>query len=106
MKQICPQSHSVKNFFIIDKMASKPAFGLRVIVWRPLPSPFNDRAFFGHKSPAARARELFKPATDSASLLVDIKNKFFLFLVSCLLGGTSQVGVFLLFFGHLYLAPN
>jgi len=31
--------------------------------------------FFGHKSPAARARQLFKPSTDSASLLVDIEKK-------------------------------
>ena len=37
------------------------------------------RPFFGHKSPAARARELFKPSTDSASLLVDIKKKIFRF---------------------------
>jgi len=35
--------------------------------------------FFGHKSPAARARELFKPSTDSASLLVDIEKKVFRF---------------------------
>jgi len=41
--------------------------------------PFNARAghcsgwhFFGHKSPAARARELFKPSTNSAGLLVSI----------------------------------
>jgi len=59
---------------------------------------------FGHKTPAAKARELFKPSTDSASLLVDIENKILLFLVWRLLGGTSQVH----FFGHLYLAlgPN
>jgi len=39
-----------------------------------------DRPFFGHKSPVARARELFKPSTDSASLLVDIeKKRFFVF---------------------------
>jgi len=37
------------------------------------------RPFFGHKSPAARARQLFKPAVDSASLLVDIKKKIFRF---------------------------
>jgi len=37
------------------------------------------RPFFGHKSPAARAKELFKPSTDSASLVVDIKKKFFVF---------------------------
>jgi len=34
------------------------------------------RPFFGHKSPAARAKELFKPSTDSASLVVDIKKSF------------------------------
>ena len=35
--------------------------------------------FFGHKLPAAR--ELFKPFTDSASLLVDIEKKHFSFSV-------------------------
>jgi len=35
------------------------------------------------------ARELFKPFADSASLLVDIEKKIFLFLVWHLLGGTS-----------------
>jgi len=51
-----------------------------------LKGPFDDRArqhigtpFFGHKSPAARARKLFKPSTDSASLLVDIGKKVFRF---------------------------
>jgi len=50
--------------------------------------PFNDRSsqhigapFFGHKSPATRARELFKPSTDSASLGVKIEKKFFSFWV-------------------------
>jgi len=45
--------------------------------------PFNARAghhrgrhFFGHNSPAAIARELFKPSTDSASLLVATKKIF------------------------------
>jgi len=49
-------------------------------------NPFNDCAsqhigapFFGHKLPAARARELFKPSTDSASLGVKIKKKIFRF---------------------------
>ena len=38
------------------------------------------RPFLGHKLPAARARELFKPFMDSVSLLVDIeKKKFFVF---------------------------
>jgi len=73
--------------------------------------PFNDRVrqhigtpFFGHKLPAARARELFKPSTDSAYLLVDIEKKYFSFWVWVFLGGTSQVGVFLCYFGHLCLA--
>jgi len=35
--------------------------------------------FFGHKLLAARARELFKPSTDSPSLLVDIEKNFFCF---------------------------
>jgi len=35
------------------------------------------RPFFGQKSPAAR--ELFKPSTNSASLLVEIKKKRFSF---------------------------
>jgi len=34
------------------------------------------RPFFGQKLPAARARELFKPSMDSASLLVEIENFF------------------------------
>jgi len=37
--------------------------------------------FFGHKSPAARARELFKLSTDSASLGVKIEKKIFSFWV-------------------------
>jgi len=35
--------------------------------------------FFGHKSPTAIARELFKPSTDSASLLADIEKNVFRF---------------------------
>ena len=35
--------------------------------------------FFGQKLPATRARELFKPSTDSASLLVEIENNVFRF---------------------------
>jgi len=33
-------------------------------------SHYDGRYFFGYNSPAARARELFKPSTDSGSLLV------------------------------------
>jgi len=46
--------------------------------------------FFGHNSPAAR--ELFKPSTDSASLLVKMEEKRFLFLVGGLLGGPTTSG--------------
>jgi len=60
--------------------------------------------FFGHKSTAARARELFKPFADSASLLVDIEKIFVFVLGLNFLGGTSQVGVLLCYFGHLCLA--
>ena len=42
----------------------------------------------------ARARELFKPSTDSASLVVEIEKKFFVF-GGGVSGGTPQVGVFL-----------
>jgi len=35
------------------------------------------RGFFGYNSPAAIARELFKPSTDAASILGSIKKKFF-----------------------------
>jgi len=38
--------------------------------------------------------ELFKPSTDSASLLVDIEKKSFSFSVGGSLGGPPQVGVF------------
>jgi len=49
----------------------------------PAQLPFNvrpghcsDRYSFGHSSPAAIARELFKPSTDSARLLVSTKKSF------------------------------
>jgi len=48
--------------------------------------------FFGHNSPAAR--ELFKPSTDSASLLVKMEEKRFLFLVGVYWGDPPQVEVF------------
>jgi len=46
-------------------------------------------------SPGDWARELFKPSTDSASLVVEIENKNFLFSVGGFQGGAPQVGVFL-----------
>ena len=51
-------------------------------------------ALFGHKSPVARARELFKPSTDSASLLVDIEKKFFRFEFEVFWGKRHKYGCF------------
>ena len=50
----------------------------------------------GHSSPAAIARELFKPSTDAASLLVSIKKNFW-FGFGVLLGWLHKAGVFLNF---------
>ena len=44
-----------------------------------------------HNAPANSARELFTSSTDSASLLVSIKKKYFIW-VRCFLWGTSQSG--------------
>jgi len=54
-----------------------------------------------YNSPADWARELFKPSTDSASLLVEIVKFFFSFWVWGSLVGTSQVRVLLRFFGRI-----
>jgi len=35
-------------------------------------SHYSNRPIFGHNSPAAITRELFKPSTDATSLLVSI----------------------------------
>jgi len=53
--------------------------------------------------PGDWARELFKPSTDSASLKLLTKKKFFVLDLG-FLGMTSQVGVYWEFFGQLYLA--
>ena len=82
--------------------------GLTVSSWDTLIN-LNDRTrqhigapFFGHKSPAARARELFKPSTDSASLLVVIeKKKFFVLGLSFSGGNVTSRGVFAFFWPHL-----
>jgi len=39
---------------------------------------YSSRNFFGHNSPAAVARELFKPSTNPARLLVLINSFFYL----------------------------
>jgi len=46
-----------------------------------------------YNSPADWARKLFKPSTDSASLLVEIERKMFRFGFMVLRRRTSQVGV-------------
>ena len=61
--------------------------------FNPLTTVFG-RPFFGHKSPAARARELFKPFTDSASLLVDIEKKRFSFSVGVFWRWCHNEGMF------------
>ena len=53
--------------------------------------------FFGHKSPAARARELFKPSTDSASLVVKVEKKFFVLGFRFSGGNVISRGVSVLF---------
>jgi len=59
------------------------------------------RPFFDHKSPAARARELFKPSTDSASVLVDIEKKIFVFGLAFAGGNVTGGGVFAFFWPPL-----
>ena len=73
--------------------------------------PFNDRKsqqigayVFGYNSPAAAAREVLKPSTYSASLVVPSQKIFFQLCVWGSLGGASQVGMFSRFYGLLYLA--
>jgi len=56
---------------------------------------------FGYNLPAAAAREVFKPFTDSASLVVPSKKKFQFWVWGSLVGA-SQVGVFSCFYGLLY----
>jgi len=71
-------------------------------------SSFNDRAglyigpyFFGYNSPAPIVRALFKPFTDTASLLGLIKKNFFWFEWGVRLAGAREVGVFLDFWPTL-----
>jgi len=73
--------------------------------------PFQDHkativalTLFSHNFPTDRARELFKPSTDSANLLVHFEKKTFSFWVWGSLWGTSQVGVVLHLFGQIYPA--
>jgi len=64
--------------------------------------------FFGHISPAARARELFKPSTDSASLVVKIIKKTFFVFGGRFSGGDVTMRACFGNFGYLWpaLDPN
>jgi len=64
-------------------------------------SQFIGSPCFGHKSPATRARELFKPFTDSASLLVDIEKKIFVFGLAFAGENFTSGGVFAFFWPPL-----
>jgi len=62
------------------------------------------RALQSYNSPGDWARELFKPSTDSANLVVEIEKKFFVFGLGFSGGNATSGGVF----GYLYLVlgPN
>jgi len=73
------------------------------IIWSVhlTPATMIARDFYGHKSPAARARELFKPFADSGSLLVSIEKTIFLILDWGSLWVTSSAGCFAFFWPTL-----
>jgi len=56
---------------------------------------------FGHNSPAAAAREVFKPSTDSARLLVSSQKNFSVLGLGFSWGDVTSGGV-LAFYGLLY----
>ena len=69
--------------------------------------PFNARTghysgwhSFGHNSPAAAAREVFKPSTDSASRLVPSQKNIFQFWVWGCLGGHHKWRCFSIFMAY------
>jgi len=59
-----------------------------------------------YNSPADWARKLFKPSTDSASLLFKIEKKKFCFGFVVLWGRTSQVGVSFSFYWPSLRGPG
>ena len=61
--------------------------------------------FFGYNSPAAAAREVFKPSTDSASLVVPGQKKFFSFGLGVVLGVRHKWGCFA-FSWHFLTVPG
>jgi len=58
---------------------------------------FSCRALETYNSPGDWARELFKPSTDLASLVVKIEKKFFVLVLSFSGGNVTNRGVFALF---------
>ena len=74
MKPFVTLEHFVHSF----NSPLKKSMSLTDTLFNPLTTAIG-RPFFGHKSPAAGARELFKPSTDSPSLLVDIEKNVFRF---------------------------
>ena len=64
-------------------------------------SHYGGSCIFGYNSAPAAAGEVFKPSTDSASLVVSSEKKFFSFWFRGSLGGASPVGVFSRFYGLL-----
>jgi len=55
---------------------------------------------FGYNSPAAAAREVFKPSTDSAGLVVSSQKMIFCFGCGVLLGGRHKWGCFRVFMAY------
>jgi len=62
---------------------------------------FSCRDLQSYNSPAARARELFKPSADPASLVVKIEKKFFVLGLSFSGGNVKSRGVFAFFWPSL-----
>jgi len=67
------------------------------VVFNAHQNPYIGSRFFGYNSPAAAAREVFKPSTDSASLVVPSQKK-----ISVLgsLGGRHKWGRFRIFMAY------
>jgi len=79
------------------------ALALLYIPFKPIAETYLTKLFNSmptHNSPDTRAREVFKPSTDSVRLLVSIEKKHFQFWVWSSLAGTSQVGVFCVFMSY------
>jgi len=70
---------------------------------RPIEGTYSTKLFNSiadYNSPAARTREVFKPPTDLASLLVSTEKKNFSFGFGVLLGGDVTSGGIFAFFAY------